>query len=71
MYRKIHLSAPPRRVKLYAEGGEDEEIVSATLNLELCRWWLTQSSWREARKADLILVELEKLKEDKASKQSS
>ena len=63
--------APPRRVKLYAEGGEDEEIVSATLNLELCRWWLTQSSWREARKADLILAELEKLKEDKASKQSS
>lgn len=55
--------APPRRVKLYAEGGEDEEIVSATLNLEICHWWRAQSNWQGAMRADIITEEMKKLKE--------
>lgn len=44
--------------KIYAQGGEAEEIVSATLNLKLLEWWEEQSPWRRDLKHNLILREL-------------
>ncbi len=52
--------APSRLVKIYAEGGEEEEIVSATLNLVIVR---EQAPWQKNRRSALILEELKKLEE--------
>lgn len=59
----IAAAAPPTWLRLYAEGGADEEIVSATVNLKALRWWRGRSCWQEARRGDVILDELRRLAE--------
>lgn len=49
---------PPRPAFIFAEGGETEEIVSATLSLEKLRIRRQQLNWQEHRQTDLINAEL-------------
>ena len=39
----------------------EEEIVSATVNLQALRWWRGRSDWQQARREDVILDEMERL----------
>lgn len=55
---------PPRPARIFAEGGETEEVVSATLNLEATRWWRQTTGWMRARRAEVILNELKALSKE-------
>lgn len=59
----IAASAPPTWLRVYAQGGSEEEIVTATVNLAALRSWRARSSWQEARRGDVILDELRRLAE--------
>lgn len=48
----------PRPAFIFAEGGETEEIVSATLSLKKLRARKEQLNWQKDRQADLINAEL-------------
>jgi predicted amidohydrolase len=51
----------PRPAFIFAEGGETEEIVSATLSLKGLRVRKEQLNWQKDRQADLINAELGRL----------
>lgn len=51
-------AAPPTWLRVYAQGGAEEEIVSATMSLTALRWWRARSSWQQARRGEVILDEL-------------
>lgn len=53
--------APPRRVQIYAEGGETEEIVSATLNFK--RLWRIRERVPYEQNINSVLAELKKVME--------
>ena len=57
----IAAAAPPTWLQVYAQGGAEEEIVSATVNLQALRWWRGRSDWQQARREDIILDEMERL----------
>ncbi|MEK6717269.1 MAG: hypothetical protein AABZ16_07245, partial [candidate division NC10 bacterium] len=59
-------AAPPTWLQIYAQGGAEEEIVSATVNLQALRWWRARSSWQQARREDVILDEMERLAEGRS-----
>jgi len=52
----------PRPAFIFAEGGETEEIVSATLSLKRLRVRKEQLNWQKDRQADLINIELGQFK---------
>lgn len=54
---------PARFVKIYAEGSEQEEIVTATLSLESLQFWRGKATWKTDRRRDLILKELGSLEQ--------
>ena len=51
----------PRPAFIFAEGGETEEIVSATLSLKMLRARREQIDWKKDRQGDLINRELSRL----------
>lgn len=53
--------APPSFVKIYAEAGDDEEMVSTSLNLEMLENYRRLWNWEEDRRGDIILREFSKL----------
>ena len=53
----------PRPAFIFAEGGETEEIVSATLSLKRLRVRQEQLNWQKDRQADLINSELGRFKD--------
>jgi predicted amidohydrolase len=57
----IAAAAPPTWLRIYAQGGTEEEIVTATVNLAALRWWRARSSWQQARRGEVILDELNRL----------
>lgn len=59
----IAAAAPPAWLRVYAQAGAGEEVVSATVNLEALRRWRARSDWQEARRGEVILEELERLAE--------
>lgn len=59
----IAAAAPPAWLRVYAQAGAEEEVVSATVNLEALRRWRARSDWQDARRADVILDEMERLAE--------
>ena len=59
----IAAAAPPTWLRVYAQGGPEEEIVTATVNLAALRWWRARSSWQQARRDEIILNELNRLAE--------
>ncbi len=61
----IAAAAPPTWLRLYAQGGAEEEIVSATVSLSALRWWRARSSWQDARRGEVILDELNRLQREK------
>jgi len=52
----------PRPAFIFAEGGETEEIVSATLSLKKLRTRKEQLNWQKDRQTELINAELARLK---------
>ena len=62
----IAAAAPPAWLRVYAQAGAEEEVVSATVNLEALRRWRARSDWQDARRADVILDEMERLAEKQA-----
>lgn len=52
----------PRPAYIFAEGGETEEIVSATLSLKRLRVRKKQLNWQKDRQADLINAEFVRLR---------
>lgn len=51
----------PRLMHIYAEAGDSEEIVSATLSFERLHQWTARHDWKEERQAELISREFAKL----------
>ena len=52
---------PPRPATVFARGGDTEEIVSATLNLNMLRERNRMLDWQQHRQAGLILTEMNRL----------
>jgi len=53
--------AYPRVMHIYAEGGEEEEVVSATLSFERLHRWTELHDWKKQRRTELINREFAKL----------
>lgn len=54
----------PRPAFIFAEGGETEEIVSATLSLKMLRARREQLDWQKDRQTTLINYEMDRLKKN-------
>ncbi|MBI4527563.1 MAG: carbon-nitrogen hydrolase family protein [Deltaproteobacteria bacterium] len=61
----VAASSPPTWLRVYAQGGSEEEIVTATVNLAALRSWRARSSWQHARRDEIILNELSRLAEER------
>ncbi|MFC1994235.1 carbon-nitrogen hydrolase family protein [Chloroflexota bacterium] len=51
----------PRLNHIYAEGGDGEEIVTATLSFEKLHRWHEVADWRKLRRSELIACEFQSL----------